>query len=215
MLLHFLLLNIFFTTLKKYIWNQYITAIHGATGCSKKSFKQIWQCHQLLSGFPSQKSLVPSIMSVANEMIPGTAHRSPGIWLIAEKNPRKPQLGDRLIKGLYDWSSPQMGSLKSKWGQCDRTAHQGGRRKERRKGRGILYQYIIVWNYNKILTYEDGLKSVRPSLHESWDKQLLGRDPDRSWCHHVTMSIIKLFWSPLMAPWASEAAHGQGEKFSA
>ena len=38
-------------------------------------------------------------------------HRSPGICLTAEENPRKPQLGDRLMKGLCDQSSPQMGPL--------------------------------------------------------------------------------------------------------
>ena len=33
-------------------------------------------------------------------MVPGTAHRSPGIYLMTEKNPGKPQLGDRLIKSI-------------------------------------------------------------------------------------------------------------------
>ena len=31
-------------------------------------------------------------------MILGVVHRSPGICLTAEENPRKPQLGDRLMK---------------------------------------------------------------------------------------------------------------------
>ena len=34
------------------------------------------------------------------EMIVGTVHRSPSICLTAEKNPRKLQLGDRLMKVL-------------------------------------------------------------------------------------------------------------------
>jgi len=34
-----------------------------------------------------------------NEMILGAVHRSPGICPTAEENPRKPQLGDRLMKG--------------------------------------------------------------------------------------------------------------------
>ena len=58
---------------------------------------------------PSQRPLalcVTSVTSVANdksdnEMILGAVHRSPGIYLTAEENPRKPQLGDRLMKGLY------------------------------------------------------------------------------------------------------------------
>ena len=50
---------------------------------------------------PSQRPLATSVTSVANdkgdnEMILGTVHRSPGICLTAEENPRKLQLGDRL-----------------------------------------------------------------------------------------------------------------------
>ena len=33
-------------------------------------------------------------------MILGAVHKSPGICLTAEENPRKLQLGDRLMKGL-------------------------------------------------------------------------------------------------------------------
>ena len=59
---------------------------------------------------PSQMPLVPSVASATsvandkgdNEMILGAVHRSPGICLIAEENPRKSQLGDRLMKGLCD-----------------------------------------------------------------------------------------------------------------
>ena len=66
---------------------------------------------------PSQKPLAPSVASVTsvandkgdNEMIPVAVHRSPGIYFTAEENPRKPQLGDRLMKGLCDQSPPQMG----------------------------------------------------------------------------------------------------------
>ena len=59
---------------------------------------------------PSQRLLAPSIASATsvandmrdNEMIPGAVHRSPGICLKTEENPGKPQLGDRLMKGLED-----------------------------------------------------------------------------------------------------------------
>ena len=69
-----------------------------------------------------QRPLAPSVSSVTsvandkgdNEMIPGAVHRSPGICLMAEENPRKPQLGDRLMKGPCNQSSPQMRSLSSK-----------------------------------------------------------------------------------------------------
>ena len=64
----------------------------------------MWQCHQLLSGFLAP--LAPSVASITsvandkgdNEMILGTVNRSLGIYLPAEENPRKPQLGDRLMK---------------------------------------------------------------------------------------------------------------------
>ena len=64
---------------------------------------------------PSQKPLAPSVASVTsvsydkgdNEMIPGAVHRSPGICLKTEENLGKPQLGDGLMKGLCDQSSPQ------------------------------------------------------------------------------------------------------------
>ena len=42
-------------------------------------------------------------------MIPEAAHRSPGIFLKAEENPEKPQLGDRLMKGLCNQSQTSNG----------------------------------------------------------------------------------------------------------
>ena len=70
----------------------------------------------------SQMPLAPSVASVTsvannkgdNEMVLGAVDRSPGICLTAEENPRKPQLGDRVMKGLCNQSSPQMRSLSSK-----------------------------------------------------------------------------------------------------
>ena len=35
------------------------------------------------------------------------------------------------------------------------------------------------------------------------------------WSHRHTTSMIKLFWSQHMSPWASAAAYGQSEKFTA
>ena len=37
-----------------------------------------------------------------NEMIPGAVLKSPGICITTEADPGKPQLGDRLMKGLCD-----------------------------------------------------------------------------------------------------------------
>ena len=59
------------------------------------------------------------------------------------------------------------------------------------------------------------MKISRPSLRKTWDKRPLSRDPDRSWCHRHTLSMIKVLWLQSVAPWASAIAHGQDEKFSA
>ena len=53
---------------------------------------------------PSQRPVVVSVASVTsvandNEMILGVVHRSPGICLTAEENPRKPQLGRQSDEG--------------------------------------------------------------------------------------------------------------------
>ena len=70
----------------------------------KKSFRP--RCHQLLSGFLA-KGHLPRVLRQSrlsakdkgdNELIPGTLHRSSGIYLMAEENPGKPLLGDRLMK---------------------------------------------------------------------------------------------------------------------
>ena len=94
---------------------------------------------------PSQRPLAPSVASLTlvandkgdNEMILGAVHRFPGTCLTAEENPRKPQLGDRLMKGLCDQSSPQMGSLSSNLGLYDRPARQ---EKEGIKERTRVYE---------------------------------------------------------------------------
>ena len=55
--------------------------------------------------FPSQRPLTPSVASVANdkgdnEMILGLCTDLLGFTLQQRKNPRKPQLGDRLMKAV-------------------------------------------------------------------------------------------------------------------
>ena len=61
----------------------------------------------------SRRSLM---IKVIIKIILGAVHRSPNICLIAEENPKQPQLGDHLMKRLCDQSSPQMGSLSYKLG---------------------------------------------------------------------------------------------------
>jgi hypothetical protein len=71
---------------------------------------------------PSQWPLAPSVAPVTsvandkgdNEIILGAVHRSPGICLTTEENPRKLQQEDRLMKGLCDQLLLQIGSLFSK-----------------------------------------------------------------------------------------------------
>ena len=59
----------------------------------------------------------PSVKSVTsvtndkgdNEMVPGAVIRSPGNCLTTERNPRKLQLGVRMMKGLFDQSCLKLG----------------------------------------------------------------------------------------------------------
>ena len=96
--------------------------VHEAMGCGRKKKSVSVAVSPAPVRVPSQRPLAPSVasvMSVANdkgdnEMILRAVHRSTGIFLTAEENAKKPQLRDRLIKGLCDQSSPQLGSLSSK-----------------------------------------------------------------------------------------------------
>ena len=71
---------------------------------------------------PSQGPFAPSFASITsvandkryNEMTLWAVHKYLGICLTVEKNPRKPQQGNRLRKKLCDQSSSQMGSNSSK-----------------------------------------------------------------------------------------------------
>ena len=73
-------------------------------GCGKNSFKLVWRCHQLLSGFlpndhlprVSWQSPLSANDKGDNEVKPGAMHRSPRVYLTTEGNPGKPQPGDRL-----------------------------------------------------------------------------------------------------------------------
>ena len=88
---------------------------------AKKKIQNSGAVPQAPVRIPSQRPLAPSVASVTsvandkddNEMTLGAVHRSPGICLTVEENPRKPQLGERLMKGLCDQSSPQMRSVGS------------------------------------------------------------------------------------------------------
>ena len=71
---------------------------------------------------PSKSPLAPGVASVAsdkgdNEMILGAVNRSPGICLRAEKNPRKPQIGDegadQLVIALNGVPFLQLGTVGS------------------------------------------------------------------------------------------------------
>ena len=77
------------------------SVVHGVMGCGQKSFKLLWRCHKLLSEFKangylprvSRQSRLSANDKDDYEMIPGSVHRSTGIYLTAEKNPGKSHLG--------------------------------------------------------------------------------------------------------------------------
>jgi hypothetical protein len=79
----------------------------------------------------------------------------------------------------------------------------------------VLIEVVLNSLLLAFVLYEGNVKSPRLSLPETRDKQLLGRDSDKSWCHRHTTSMIKLSWSQSMAPWALVAGYEQGEKLSA
>ena len=68
----------------------------------------------------------------------------------------------------------------------------------------VLYYNISIKKFNLDLFYyvlnmhEGKVKSSQPSLHETRDKRLLGRDPDKSCSHRHTS--VKLFW---LETWAA------------
>ena len=67
-------------------------------------------------------------------MIPGTVHRSPGIFLTAEENPGKSQLAERLMKGCATSHRFNLGPF---------TPNEDGRiAQERRRRTGPLALYI-------------------------------------------------------------------------
>ena len=69
---------------------------------AKKSFKLVWRCHHLLSGFlanghllrMSRQSRLSANDKGDNEVIPGIVNRSPGYYLIAGEDPERLQLGN-------------------------------------------------------------------------------------------------------------------------
>ena len=75
-------------------------------GCGQKKFMLVWQRRKFLFKFlvngqlpqVSCQSCQSANIKAENEVKPGAMNRSPGIYLKANKNPGKPQLGDRLMK---------------------------------------------------------------------------------------------------------------------
>ena len=113
--------------------------VDGAMCWSHKSFKASVAVPPAPARVPSQRSLAPSVSTVANdkdnnEMIPRAVHRCPGICLTVEENSGKPQLGDRLMKGLCDRSSPQCGPFLPP-NEVGRITQHVRKREGRREGR--------------------------------------------------------------------------------
>ena len=94
---------------------------------------------------PSQRSLTPSVASVTSVGLVMRCYRGLCSDLLAfTLKLRKTQLGDRRWK-LCDQSSPQMGSITSKWGRQDRTARQEGDGSKERLYKGIPITICMRW----------------------------------------------------------------------
>ena len=76
--------------------------VHGTMGCGQESYKASVAVPPAPVRVPSQRPLAPSVANGKgdNEMSLGAVLRSSGICLTAKENPRKPQLGDRLMKAV-------------------------------------------------------------------------------------------------------------------
>ena len=69
-------------------------------------FMLVWRCHHIVTRYltnsflrqVSRQSPLSANDKDNNETIPGTLNKSPGIYLTAEKNSGKPQLGDSIMK---------------------------------------------------------------------------------------------------------------------
>ena len=66
-------------------------AVHGGMGCSQKSFKVVWRCHQLPSGFLVNDTLRRVLRLSANdkgdnEITSGAMYRYPSIYITPEEN---------------------------------------------------------------------------------------------------------------------------------
>ena len=93
--------------------------VHGAMSCGQKKLSVSVAVPPAPVQVPSQRPLAPSVASVTsvandkgdNEIISGGCAQMS--WYLPYSR-GKPQLGDHLMKGLCDQSSPQMGSLSSK-----------------------------------------------------------------------------------------------------
>ena len=84
-------------------------------------------------------------------MILGDVHRSPGIGFIAEEKPKKPQLGDRLMKGCAT-------SHRLKWGllpqnEASRAAQNVRKGYERKEGMTGNMIRILLSHYNIFSKY--------------------------------------------------------------
>jgi hypothetical protein len=91
--------------------------------CIFSAFMLMGLCHQLLFGFitNSQFSRVsPQSRLSSNGMIPWTVHRSLGIYLTDEENPRKSQLEDRLKIVRPDIASGEVPYLEMRQGEGNR-----------------------------------------------------------------------------------------------
>ena len=108
---------------------------------------------------PSRRPLARSIASVKsvdndegdNEMILWAVHRSPGICLWLRKTSASRPSDESAMQAV----------IASKWGWKDCTAHQEGRRKERRRGWGWAI-HLMWWSHitPKLATWSFYLQTI-------------------------------------------------------
>ena len=120
-----------------------LSVVHGAMGCGQKSFKLVWRCHQLLSGFLA-KGYLPRLSRQSrlstNDRVVIRWYRGLCTDLLAFalqlRKTRKTSARRRLMKFVRPIiASNGVNSLQMR--RIGSHSIQEERRKERRKGRGM------------------------------------------------------------------------------
>ena len=113
--------------------------------------------------------LAPNVASVTLVANDKGDNRSPSICLTAEEKPRKPQVGDRLMKGLCNQSSPKMGPFPpNEFGKIAQHIRKGeGRKWGSSINHGILLllkdRFVEHWKFQ-----DDSNTKPADIYHNKW-----------------------------------------------